>query len=80
MKRYFLKQNVTDETLEKYGFEFMDTPAGRAAIYPMQKEIDSLIVILRPPIREIKSRYQKETNDLEETIKSIKELLDERNV
>lgn len=80
MKRYFLKQNVDEEKLLEYGFEILDTPAGIAAIYSTKDDLDSLITILKPPIREVKTRYQNHNSNIDELVKPIKDILDERNV
>jgi len=80
MKKYYLRPNVTEQMLLENGFTLMDTPVGRAAIYTEDKEIDSLIVILNPPIRELKNRYQNNSSNIENVIKPLKKLLEERNV
>jgi hypothetical protein len=81
MKKYFLKPNITDEVLKNYGFVFLETSVGRAAVYedPNDK-VKSMIVILKPPIRQIKHRYQNPNSTLEDLIKIINDLVDERNV
>jgi archaellum component FlaC len=59
----------------------METPVGTAAILEKESgDINSLIVILKPPIREVKHRYQNADEKLETLIKDIKDLVDERNV
>ena len=81
MKRYFLKSTIDELTLIKYGFNLMETPVGTAAILEKESgDINSLIVILKPPIREVKHRYQDANEKLEALIKDIKDLVDERNV
>lgn len=81
MKRYFLKQTIDELTLIKYGFNIMETPVGTAAILQeKENDINSLIVILKPPVREVKHRYQNADEKLETLIKGIRDLVDERNV
>jgi hypothetical protein len=75
MKRYFLKDKVNEEMLKEKGFTFMDTPVGKAAVRQ-----DDIIIILNPPIREIKHRYQNPTEELDIKVSDIMDLLEVRNV
>jgi hypothetical protein len=75
MKRYFLKEKVNEDTLRKRGFTFLETPVGKAAV-----KDDEIIVILNPPIREIKHRYQKPAEELDNKVFDIMDLLEVRNV
>jgi hypothetical protein len=74
MKRYFLKDKVNEKNLKERGFSFLNTPAGIAAVRE-----DEIIIILNPPIREVKHRYQNSNQDLEEKIRDIMDLLEVRN-
>jgi hypothetical protein len=74
MKRYFLKDRVSEDILKKRGFTIMDTPAGKAAVRK-----DDIIVILNPPINEVKHRYQHSTQELKDKINDIMDLLEVRN-
>jgi hypothetical protein len=75
MKRYFLKEKVNETMLKERGFTFMNTPVGKAAVRD-----DEIIVILNPPIREIKHRYQSPTEELDAKVSDIMDLLEVRNV
>jgi hypothetical protein len=75
MKRYFLKDNVNEKMLKDRKFTFLDTPAGKAAVRE-----DDIIVILNPPIREVKHRYQHSTQELDIKLYDIMDLLVVRNV
>jgi hypothetical protein len=75
MRRYFLKEKVSEDMLKKRGFTFMDTPVGKAAVRD-----DEIIVILNPPIREIKHRYQEPTQELDNKVNDIMDLLEVRNI
>jgi hypothetical protein len=74
MKRYFLKDSVSEDVLKKRGFKIMDTPAGKAGVRK-----DDIIVILNPPIREIKHRYQHSTQELKDKVNDIIDILEVRN-
>jgi hypothetical protein len=81
MTKYYLKRNVTEKILEERGFTFLDTPAGKAAIRSKQKEEDEpIIIILNPPIREVKHRYSSSTRLLSEDIVDIMDLLEIKKV
>ena len=75
MKRYFLKDNITEKILKERKFTFLNTPVGKAAIRE-----DDIIVVLNPPIREVKHRYQHSTQELDIKLSDIMDLLVVRNV
>jgi hypothetical protein len=75
MKRYFLKEKVNEDILKKRGFTFLNTPVGKAAVRD-----DAIIIILNPPIREIKHRYQNPEEELDSKVFDIMDLLEVRNV
>jgi hypothetical protein len=80
MTKYYLKKNVTEKHLEERGFTFLDTPVGKAAIRVKQEEDKHIIIVLNPPIREVKHRYSSSPRLLSDDIIDIMDLLEIKKV
>jgi hypothetical protein len=80
MKKYFLKSNVSEEDLIERSFKILKTPAGKAAVRTIDDEDNAVIIILEPPIREIKHRYPTSKKQIDEKIEDILDLVEVVNV
>jgi len=80
MKKYFLREKVSEEDLIEHSFRILQTPAGKAAVRIIDEEDNAIIIILEPPIREIKHRYPTSKKEIEEKIEDILDLVEVVNV
>lgn len=80
MIRYFLKDKVTEKILEERLFRIMETPVGRAAVRLVDDEDNAIIIVLDPPIREVRHRYPTNTKTIEEKIEDILDLVEKRSI
>ena len=76
-KNIFLKKNVTNKDLEKYGFNIESTKNATWAVREKKQDgiNKTLIIKLDPPDRKIMFRYQA-VDETENLLKEIEDMLD----